>query len=623
MTRKRNFWKYILGVTLLTLMFIGTWAATSAPLSSAKKASTANNVARGGAKVTGSQPGNAAPNLYAPVAVATPTPVGNLFELDKNAVDDVSPLDDWQTLNSGGGSAIATTLDTNGNPVEIPDLGGQTIFTTGGSKDDLDVSQWRHKSGNSPPKDEITNAYAAAYQSGTDTYVVFGADRFAQNGDAVIGFWFFQNEVGLVTSGPDAGKFSGVHKNGDILILSDFTQGGGEVTIRVFKWNSPGGSIDGTLDLIGTGFGCAASPLFCAEVNDAPAPSPWAYTPSQGPANIFPAGAFFEGGVNLSQLGITNVCFSSFLAETRSSTSVDATLKDFVTGTFTLVPDVDAGADAALSCTNPTAQLTGTSSLEPNATFHWTTSDGNIVGNPDQKTVTVDRAGTYQLEVQGATGCSNTDTAVVTENFTKPNVDAGPDKVLTCSVSSVQLAGSSTTPGATFAWSTFDGNIVSGGNTATPTVDKAGTYHLVVTNPVNGCFDSADAVVTADITPPSLSVEKKSANENANPQSVSLGFVGSAPAGVTFQWQSCVANCGVNASWSNIAAQTASTLSFSNFALDTAESISFNIAAGNGSGNYNALLQIVNLRVVGTQTSNGCSANSNAAVVKKVAAIDP
>jgi hypothetical protein len=180
-------------------------------------------------------------------------------------------------------------------------------------------------------------------------------------------------------------------------------------------------------------------------VNDAPAPSPWAYTPSQGPANIFPAGAFFEGGVNLSQLGITNVCFSSFLAETRSSTSVDATLKDFVTGTFTLVPDVDAGADAALSCTNPTAQLTGTSSLEPNATFHWTTSDGNIVGNPDQKTVTVDRAGTYQLEVQGATGCSNTDTAVVTENFTKPNVDAGPDKVLTCSVSSVQLAGSSTT----------------------------------------------------------------------------------------------------------------------------------------------------------------------------------
>ena len=619
MTRKPNFWKWILGVTILTLMAIGTWATTSAPSTSAKKVS--KTTAPG--QVTSSRDGNASPNLNQPLAIATPTPVGDIFELDENAVDDASPLDDWETLNNGGGSAIATTLDANGNPVEIPDLGGQTTFTTGGSKDDLDISSWRHSTGSSPPKDEITNAYAAAYQSGSDTYVVFGADRFAQNGDAVIGFWFFQNEIAPITTGPDAGKFSGLHENGDILILSDFTQGGGAVTIRVFKWNSPGGSIDGTLDLIGTGFGCAASPLFCAEVNEAPTPAPWAYTPSKGPANIFPRGAFFEGGVNLSQLGISNVCFASFLAETRSSQSVDATLKDFVTGAFTLVPDIDAGSDGAISCANPTTTLTASSSLEPGATFHWTTSDGNIVGDPNQKTITVDKAGTYQVEVQGPTGCSNTDTAVVTEDFTKPNVSAGPDKLLTCSTTSVQLQGSSTTQGATFAWSTFDGNIVSGADSATPTVDAPGTYHLVVTNPANGCFDSDDAVVTSDVSPPSLSIEKKSANENANPQTVSLGFVGSAPAGVTLQWQSCVANCGVDASWSNLSGQTASTLLFSNFNLDTAESINFTVASGNGAGNFVALLQIVNLRVVGTQTSNGCSANSNAVVVKKLLAIDP
>ena len=621
MTSKPNFLKWILGVVTLALMFIGTWAATSTPPTSAKKVGSTSSSAPG--RVTAAPANKTAPNLHEPVAIATPTPVGDIFELDKNAVDDASPLDDWQTLNNGGGHAIATTLDSNDNPVEIPDLNGQTTFTTGGSKDDLDISNWRHSTGSSPPKDEITNAYAAAYQSGTDTYLVFGADRFAQNGDAVIGFWFFQNSISLNTTGPNAGTFNGVHKNGDILILSDFTQGGGEVTIRVFKWNAPGGSIDGTLDLIGTGFGCAASPLFCAEVNDAATPSPWAYTPSKGAANIFPKGGFFEGGVNLSQLGISNVCFASFLAETRSSQSVDATLKDFVTGTFTLVPEVSAGPDGAISCKNPTTTLTATSSLEPNATFHWTTSDGSIVGNPDQKTITVDKAGTYQVEVSGATGCSNTDTAVVTEDFTKPNANAGDDKVLTCSITSVQLSGSSTTTGATFAWTTLDGHIVSGGNTATPTVDAAGTYHLVVTNPANGCFDSDDAVVTSNVTPPTLNIEKKSANENASPQTVSLGFVGSAPAGVTFQWQSCVANCGVNASWSNLTAQTASTLTFSNFALDTAESVSFTIGSGNGAGTFNALLQIVNLRVVGTQTSNGCSANSNGVAVKKLLAIDP
>ena len=322
-------------------------------------------------------------------------------------------------------------------------------------------------------------------------------------------------------------------------------------------------------------------------------------------------------------MGISNVCFASFLAETRSSQSVDATLKDFVTGTFTLVPDINAGPDGAISCANPTTTLTASSALEPNATFHWTTSDGNIVGDPNQKTITVDKAGTYQVEVVGVTGCSNTDTAMVTEDFTKPNVGPGPDKLLTCSITSVQLQGSSTTPGGTFAWTTLDGNIVSGANTATPTVDAPGTYHLVVTNPANGCFDSDDAVVTSDITPPTLNIEKKSANENANPQTVSLGFVGSAPAGVTFQWQSCVANCGVDASWSNLTGQTASALIFSNFNLETAESISFTIASGNGAATYNALLQIVNLRVAGTQTSNGCSANSNGVVVKKLAAIDP
>ena len=160
---------------------------------------------------------------------------------------------------------------------------------------------------------------------------------------------------------------------------------------------------------------------------------------------------------------------------------------------------------------------------------------------------------------------------------------------------------------------------MSGANTTTPTVNAPGTYHLVVTNPANGCFDSDDAVVTSDVTPPTLNVEKKIANENA--QSVSLGFVGAAPAGVTFQWQSCVANCGVDASWSNLASQTGSTLTFSNFNLDTAESI--NIGSGNGAGTYNALLQIVNLRVAGTQTSNGCPANSNGVAVKKLAAVDP
>jgi hypothetical protein len=53
-----------------------------------------------------------------------------------------------------------------------------------------------------------------------------------------------------------------------------------------------------------------------------------------GCLRIVPAWEFYEGGIDLAFLGLQNECFASFLAETRSSTSVDATLKDFVGGRF-------------------------------------------------------------------------------------------------------------------------------------------------------------------------------------------------------------------------------------------------------------------------------------------------
>ena len=56
----------------------------------------------------------------------------------------------------------------------------------GGSKDDLDISQWLWNPGEPLDKDDITNAYAAAYTNTTDTgnnnvgdlIVYFGLDRF-------------------------------------------------------------------------------------------------------------------------------------------------------------------------------------------------------------------------------------------------------------------------------------------------------------------------------------------------------------------------------------------------------------------------------------------------------------
>lgn len=250
----------------------------------------------------------------------------SVFELDGNAFS--QDRDDWDNvLLDGGGSSIANTG-------VIPDPKPITIFTTGGSKDIHDVTEWRHKEGNVPPKDNITNAYAAAYDVNGDLVIYFGADRYAVNGASQMGFWFFKNEVGL----NDDGTFSGEHADGDMLVLVDFTIGGKVGEIRVYQWLTAGGGSDGNLDFVDGGKVLGAEPdIFCLEddsacgtVNKEETDSPWPYDPKFGPDDTFSPGAFFEGGINISALLGPEICFASFLAETRASHEENSVLKDFV-----------------------------------------------------------------------------------------------------------------------------------------------------------------------------------------------------------------------------------------------------------------------------------------------------
>ena len=94
------------------------------------------------------------------VLYALPTPTE--FELEGNAVVDSGPADDWANTvpppPSGSSSALVSTFVADGS-------GNATIFTGGGSKDIENISSWKWKDqlGGLPDKDNITNAYAAAY----------------------------------------------------------------------------------------------------------------------------------------------------------------------------------------------------------------------------------------------------------------------------------------------------------------------------------------------------------------------------------------------------------------------------------------------------------------------------
>jgi len=218
----------------------------------------------------------------------------------------------------------------------VSDQIGPTTFIGGASKDHLPVSGWSHTSGASPDKAEIINAYAAkAIDTDTaDQLLYFGMDRYAVDGSTDIGFWFFKGEV---TANAD-GTFSGDQQVGDILALGTFTQGGATSNIRVFRWVGTGGNESGTIQGPDATFGdCvpgAANDDGCATVNDTSVPVPWTYSfKGSAKSGWVPAGGGFEGGIDLTALGLDG-CFSSFLAETRSSPEITAILKDFALGSF-------------------------------------------------------------------------------------------------------------------------------------------------------------------------------------------------------------------------------------------------------------------------------------------------
>lgn len=83
-----------------------------------------------------------------------------------------------------------------------------------------------------------------------------------------------------------------------------------------------------------------------------------------------------------------------------------------------------------------------------------------------------------------------------------------PPSILTCINSQITLdATTSVYPaGATFSWTTANGNIVSGANTLNPVVNLAGTYTLTISNtyqPGNlTCTATANVTVTGDSAPP-------------------------------------------------------------------------------------------------------------------------
>jgi hypothetical protein len=432
------------------------------------------------------------------------------FELDGNAVNGAAAGDDWDnvchqvlhsdcsTTNDTSASGGATAVDWTSEPNP-----SASIFTGGGSKDPQDLDQWAWKdAGGLPDKDNLRHGFAARYTTNEGEVLYFGSDRFDNSGDAQQGFWFFQNSIGLGSNNVGGGSgFTGVHKTGDVLVISDFSNGGTTSTITVYAWDptckKTTGSTAGTCGDANlrnkgtsTNANCASAgpnDQFCGLVNAGTVTMPWPFTDKSGtPNNGALNGEFYEGGVNLTALGLGDKCFASVASETRSSTSTTATLKDFILGSFgtcgaelTTQQSVSGGSTSigtgSVSVSDSaTVKVTGVTTWSGSIQFHLRGPIGSAaessqdVGTPvavsnttptvPSAAAAVTAAGDYCWSAHftsATTGVPDRDDTAVNECFTVTPVTpalpttAGPDVVLGNPVTdTAALSGTSNQPGS-------------------------------------------------------------------------------------------------------------------------------------------------------------------------------
>jgi hypothetical protein len=327
------------------------------------------------------------------------------FQLDGNtAVDAGSPPFDWDSLFDAAGApkALPTDFTSSGFSRDFRAQPGcsltatgtfctadQTTFSTG-SKDTLPITPgWQcNFDNNVNSKIDVMNSYAAAYTAPAtitgivnkgDQILYFGMERNTNTGDANVAFWFLQNKVGCVAaSGSQA--FTGDHADGDLLVVSAFTKGGGVSTIDVYRWD---GGANGSLNPTSKAHGVdckttSGGDAVCATTNSGPNAITGTINTQWLTANFkdgvgtkLQAAEFFEGGLNLTAKGLGGKCFNEFIGDTRSSQSLTATLFDYAEGslgscgiTVTTTPSIGSNSSCVLPCTGitDTADISGTNS---------------------------------------------------------------------------------------------------------------------------------------------------------------------------------------------------------------------------------------------------------------------
>ncbi len=197
------------------------------------------------------------------------------------------------------------------------------------------------------------------------------------------------------------------------------------------------------------------------------------------------------------------------------------------------IPRASIQGDSLITCVQSFARLQADSSLL-NASLAWYNPRGDLIG--EALSVAVAQPGVYILRASDATGtCATTDSFEVALGQEVPELSLNRPDPITCRQTEVELPVDVLTNNMGLSVRWYGPSLVSGVQSLSPVVNRAGLYRIVVTDTLTGCYATAGLRVREDRQPPLVGVGGVPRLECVSGEAVLQAT--SPDATVRYQWQ--------------------------------------------------------------------------------------